>query len=266
MELSQEQYEKLVQSQVLQAQSSDASTKQMIQQMAYQEQDKGLAEAQLEVDSILENIENLLKGRRMEFNQKDGRHWAEATEESMKILSEWGVQRIMQTVRFHINRNTLMSNFDEKQIARQMLNFMQAMNSLVMLKYEVLFREPTFEECETIFNKNLGEKRKIKMFVKDKLGLDYTEAEIDDELQREMEHRISNEIEKIKEEQISLRLKEYDLLLEEIECQVYATYNRAYGGEERGSLRRHTQFSDIRTSSPTPQQKQGGGIFSWLKG
>lgn len=266
MELTEEQYGRLIQSQALQAQSSDASTKQMIQQMAYQEQDKGLAEAQLEVDSIIENIENLLKGNKWQFNQKEGKHWIEPTDNNMKILSEWGVQRIMQTVRFHINRNTLLSNFDEKQIARQMLSFCQSMNSLVMLKYEVLFREPTFEECKTIFESNLEEKRKLKMFVKDNLGIDYTEAHITAEIEKEMEGRIENEIEKIREEQISLRIKEYDLLLEEIEAQVYATYNRAYGGEERGSLRRHTQFSDIRTSSPVPQQKQGGGIFSWLTG
>jgi hypothetical protein len=265
MELTQEQYEKLIQSQALQAQTSDASTKQMIQQMAYQEQDKGLAEAQLEVETILENIENLLKGKKKTFTQKEGWHWVESTDAGLKILSEQGVQRIMQTVRFHINRNTLLSNFNEEQINRSMLLFCQAMNGLVFQKYEVLFREPTFEECKIIFEKKLEERKKIKMFVRDFMGKDYTEDEISMELEREMEGRIAIEIDKIKDELISLQLKEYDLLLEEIESQVWATYNRAFGGEERGSLRRHTQFSDIRTSSPLPQQKQGG-LFGWLTG
>jgi hypothetical protein len=147
-----------------------------------------------------------------------------------------------------------------------MLLFCQAMNGFVFQKYEVIFREPTFEECQAIFEKKIDEKKKLKMFVKDFLGNDYTEQEITDEIEKELEGKIAIEIDKIKDELISLQLKEYDLLLEEIESQVWATYNRAFGGEERGSLRRHTQFSDIRTSSPMPQQKQGGGIFSWQKG
>lgn len=265
MEMSPEQFENLINSQALQAHVSDASAKQYVQQQIQQEQDKGLAEAQLEVDSILENIENLLKGKKREYNAKEGWHWVEPTNTNTKILSDWGVQRIMQTCRFHINRNTLLSNFDDKQIARQMLSFMQSINSLVLLKYEVLFYEPTFEECKAIFDSNLEEKKKLRMFVKDNLGVEYTEDEVTKEIEQEMGIRIENEINKIKEEEIAKKLKEYDLLLEEIESQVYATYNRAYGGEERGSLRRHTQFSDIRTSSPTPQPKQGGGLFSWLK-
>lgn len=264
MEPTPEEFDKMYASQALSAQTADASTKQFLQHMAYGEAEKGLAEAQLEVETIIENIENLLKGKKVDYLDDGTRVWVDG--DNFKILSDWGVQRIMQTVRFHINRNTLLSNFDEKQINHLMLNFCQAMNSLVLLKYEVLFHEATFEECKAIFDKNKDERKKIKMFVKDELGLDYNEKDIAQEIEEELEHRIHEEIEKIKEEQLSLRLKEYDLLLEEIEAQVYATYNRAYAGEERGSLRRHTNFSDIRTSSPPSQQKQGGGVFSWLTG
>jgi hypothetical protein len=41
--------------------------------------------------------------------------------------------------------------------------------------------------------------------------------------------------------------------------------NRALNGEERGSLRRHTQMLEMIGAS-TQQAKETGGMFKWLKG
>lgn len=265
MDLTPEQYQQFIDSQALRGQTADADTKQYIQQMSYGEAEKGLAEVQLDVDKILENIENLLKGNKLINDPKRGRVWIEPVDNSKKILSDWGVQRMMEECRFHINVNTMLSNFKIEEINEIMSNFMKSLNDLFFLKGEVLYRETTFEEAKAIFEKNIEEKKKLRMFVKDFLGHEYTEEQVSKEIEKEMEDRIYNEIEKIKDEQFSLRQKESESILEQIEVQVRATYHRALGGEERGSLRRHTQFSDIRTSSPMPQQKQGG-MFSWLSG
>jgi len=49
-----------------------------------------------------------------------------------------------------------------------------------------------------------------------------------------------------------------------LEAAVYATYNRAWKGEERGSLRRHSSFSEIFSPNP-PSQNKRGGIFNWRR-
>ena len=46
---------------------------------------------------------------------------------------------------------------------------------------------------------------------------------------------------------------------------VFATLNRAWKGEERGSLRRHTNISEVIGQSPRQQMQETGGIFRWFK-
>jgi hypothetical protein len=218
------------------------------QQLMFNEQERGLAEEQLDVEEIIDRIYNLLQGSGV----KD---WMESKDNQMKILSDWGVQRIMQVVRFHINKNTLLSNFDEVQINRLMYHFTTEMNDLVLLKYQKLFRETTFEECKKIMEIKLEENERIKHFNKEK---------IKQELLDELEGNIEKQIAKIREDERKNRIKEYGLLLWEIEQSVYSTLNRAYGGKERETLRRHASFNEIRSIQPE-QQKKGGGVFGWLK-
>jgi hypothetical protein len=54
------------------------------------------------------------------------------------------------------------------------------------------------------------------------------------------------------------------LLLWEIEQAVYSTLQRALGGKERDTLRKHANFTEVRALQPDNMQKKGG-MFSWLK-
>jgi len=64
-------------------------------------------------------------------------------------------------------------------------------------------------------------------------------------------------------DKVSLDTKTYQLLMAQLEQMVYATLNRAWKGEERGSIRRHTTISELIGNKP--QQQGKGGIFSWGK-
>lgn len=260
----QEEFQRQQEMQTQAMQNSALNNQQQQQQMFQEEREKGLAEAQLDVEEIIDTIHSLLQGKEYKDDGKGYKEWVEPLDNSMKTLSDWGVHRIMQTIHFHINRNNLLSNFNEEQINRLMLSFTKEMNGLVLLKYEKLFREATFEECKDILDKRLKERAKLKKYAIEIIGKEADEDKINREVVEEVENKIEDEIRSIKQQQLRERLKEYGLLLEEIESQVYATYNRAYRGEERGSLRRHTTFSDIRaTGIPQPQQR--GGMFSWMR-
>ena len=122
-----------------------------------EEKELGLADAQLEVDTIKEDIFHLL---RQDVKQiiKGKFEWANLKSQSERTLSNWGVDRLMQIIHFYINKNNLLSNFSEIQINRLMLKFIKELNDLILLKYQVLFREPTFEECKEIILKKLDNK------------------------------------------------------------------------------------------------------------
>jgi len=261
--MNEEEYERLARTQAIKGQASENAARDSQMQYMLEEKEKGLAEEQLDVEVIIDNIYNLLKGK--EFKEVDGvKKWVQPKDKS-RTLSDWGIHRIMQTVRFHINKNNLLSNYKEEQINRLMLRFTNELNDLVLLKYEKLFQMPTFEECKEILEKKLEEKSKLRKFVLEKLGQEVDEEEIKKEFLEEIEHRIEDEIDNIKQKEMKEKLKEYGLILEELEAAVYATYNRAWKGEERGSLRRHSHFSEI-FSPNAPQPKQRGGIFNWRRG
>jgi hypothetical protein len=229
-----------------------------------QEQEKGLADAQLEVDSIKEEIYHLLKQDKLKQGEDRKVDWVEIEKESDRTLSEWGVDRIMQTIHFYINKNTLLSNFSEEHIKRLMLRFIREINDLILLKYQVLFRQPTFEECKKRILDKLENEKKMRVFALEMFGKKANEEEIKKELLNEMEKTLEREMEKTRTEQRKEKLRDYGLIIAQLEIIVFATLNRAYRGEERGSLRRHMTVSELIGNKPQsmhPEQK--GGFFGW---
>lgn len=236
------------------------------QQYIFEEKERGLVEIQLEVDTIKEEIYHLLKQDQYRIKGGIG-DWVEMEDKKTRTLSDWGVERIMQIIHFYINKNTLLSNFDEDQIKRLMLRFMKEVNDLVLLKYQVLFRQPTFEECKEIINERINNRVKMKMFSAEILGRNINEQSVKHNLMEEMERNLEMEMQKIRDEQRKEKIRDYGILIAQLEIIVYASLNRAYRGEERGSFRRHTSISEIMGHQPRmPNQNnmgKTGGFFSW---
>lgn len=228
-----------------------------------EEKEKGIIDVQLEVDSIKTDIYHLLKQDKIVFDEESQKINYEVIDESKRTLTEWGVERLMQVIHFYINKNTLLTNFDAAQIQRIMLTFMREINDLVLLKYEYLFRQPTLKECKEILEEKIAYKKSIRRLTSEFLGKEIDEEEVTKDIMKEFEQKIESEIQKIKEKKIEENIREYGLMIAQLEIIVYATLNRAFRGEERGSIRRHTQISElIGTKTPLPHQSKGG-IFSW---
>ena len=228
-----------------------------------EEKEKGIVDIQLEVDSIKSDIYHLLRQDRQFIDDETQKiEWKPLENNVERTLTDWGVERIMQVIHFYINKNTLLTNFDQKQINSVMLTFMNETNDLILLKYQNLFCEPTFEECKNIIQQRLENKKKMRMFTLEVLGQEIDEEKISNELLGEMEVTLAKEMEKIKNEKRKEKLRDYGLLVAQLEIIVYATLNRAFRGEERGSIRRHTQISELIGGRP-PQQQTKGGMFSW---
>ena len=226
-----------------------------------QEQEKGLVDVQLEVDSIKTDIYNLISQKSLKMTDEGKIDWVDLKDQKQRILSDWGVERIMQVIHFYVNKNTLLSNFNEDQINRLMLRFVCELNDLVLLKYQILFYQLDFEECKEIIKERISDRKKMKMFSAEILGTKINEKDVGDKLLEEIEQNLEREMTKVKEEQRKEKLRDYGMLMAQLETMVYATLNRAWKGEERGSIRRHTTISELIGNKPNQQEK--GGIFPW---
>lgn len=262
-----EEYEELgSHAQIAAIQNKSAVDAATASQLYLEDREKGIVDIQLEVDSIKLDIYHLLRQDRLTLDDENNKTEWKASQDKDRTLTEWGVERLMQIIHFYINKNTLLTNFDEKQIKQIMYTFMKEINDLVLLKYEHLFREPTFEEAKDIIQEKFDNKKKMKTFTLQLLDKEVDEKQIKKDLMIEMERTFEKEIEKIKIERRKEKLREYGLLIAQLEVIVYATLNRAFRGEERGSIRRHTQISELIGSKSPLQQKSSGGMFSWGRG
>jgi hypothetical protein len=233
-------------------------------QVYLDEQNRALAEKQLDVKRMRAECFYLLK--QYTWNPgEDGEEWTALTDKSSRILTDWGVDRLMQIIHFYINQSNLLSNFSDDEIRYLMQKFLLEINDLILLKYEFIFVQPSFEDCEKILKERLNNKIKLKMFSEEVIGLIPDEKKITDTALRLIEGRVDYEIKKIRQEQMKQRLREFSMILAQLEVIVLGALNRALNGEERGSLRRHTQMLEMIGAS-TQQAKETGGMFKWLKG
>jgi len=266
--MNEEQAEGIYAEQQVQGTTADAGlkqTQQAQQQILLEEREKGIAEAQLEVNEIILELYQIIEGKKLRIGEYGQMEWGKADGTYLKIFSEYGVQKIMHIVKNYINKNTLLSNFNTEQINKVMLTVTTELNDLILLKYEDFFHVPSFEECKTILEERMKTKEDLRKYALELMGKEVNSDEVKREIKEEMERGIEHEIQKIREEERRRRLKEYGSITSYIEHQILTTLNRAYKGEERGSLRRHTSLSEVSTTGMPQTPKVGGGIFPWSK-
>ncbi len=224
-----------------------------------------LAEAQLDVEQTLTRINHLLKQDILRVGDNEVMNWYPIEDTKKRVLTNEGVDRIMQVMQSYINKETLLSNFDDVTIARRMLEFSLAFNGLIFLKYEVFFRSPTLEECREILQNRIDDKISIKRMYAEILKKDFNKEEVEKQILTEVENRMEYELQKIKQEKTKLNLREFEMIFVQLKALIESTHNRAWKGEERGSLRRHFNISEVIGGGSKPPEKKGG-IFGWGKG
>jgi hypothetical protein len=146
-------------------------------------------------------------------------------------------------------------------IARRMLEFSLSVSALIFMKYEIYFRTPSLKECSDLLEMRLNEKIELKRISFKLLDKEMNEEKVREIVLKDIEPRIEYELQKIKQEQIKLNLREIEMIFTQLKALVEATHNRAWKGEERGSLRRHFNISEvIGGRSPMPDKKSFWGI------
>lgn len=196
-------------------------------------QAQDIAEQQLNLQEELDRIYHLLSGHVLGIS--DGNEvWLEPQDDRLKIFSEYGVKQIMNIILFYINKNTLLSNYDEETIRWKVKDFAIELSDLIYNRYESFFHYPTPEELFDIYKPIMNRQR-----------LNITE----EELYQKCIHW-SNE-------ELSSKMRHYPMIVMAVVDSVHSTYLRALNGEERESLRKimHvSQSANMNEASKKPNQ------------
>lgn len=97
--------------------------------------EENLVKYQLEVNDILERAEHILRGDIPAF-ENGHLIWKSNPTPENNTLNDVGVREVMQRLAMYINRNTILSDFEQKEIDVKSLDFGKALNNLIFMKYE----------------------------------------------------------------------------------------------------------------------------------
>lgn len=104
--------------------------------MLNQAHENNLIMWQLELDNILEKIEHLLKGDIVQDDGSGNIVYTVPKDTSLIILNDYGVQLIMNVISFYLNRNTILSNYDEQRISEILYDLGNELSDVIYINYE----------------------------------------------------------------------------------------------------------------------------------
>ncbi len=239
-------------------------TREIQQSMMVQQQERSMVKDQIDLTQELETIEHLLKGEVLKRDKETGNiDWEEPEDKDMIILSPYGIHLIMNSIQFYINKNTLMSNYDEETINQKMEDFTEDLADTIFMEYEKVFQYPSFEDCRKVLESRIERRKELRKFTNEIIGKEIiTDEEITKQLYGEIEGKIDREIEKIKEQIIKNKLKRFLILMRTVQDAVHSTYLRAYQGQERRSLRQHMHITEAIGNSSVPKNTSQFNPFS----
>lgn len=194
---------------------------------------------QLSVDEELDKIHHLLSGDHLGANQEGSIVWLKPDDDREKIFSTYGVNQIMNLISFYINKNTLLSYFNQDVITWTMLDFSIALTDLIYNRKEAFFYYPTPEE---LYDKYLPIVRSHRMDIN--------------------EDELYGKCIKWSHEELESKQNHYESICLAIIHSVHSTYLRALGGKERESLRRNVSVMQSDSLNPLyPQNSKGGNPY-----
>lgn len=111
--------------------------------------DQNLIVYQLEFDNILDRIEHQLKGDIIETDKDGNQYYTAPTkkiikngkeikvvDEDLQTLNDYGANLIMNTINSYLNRNTVLSNYDEDRIYQILYDLATKLRVLIYCNYE----------------------------------------------------------------------------------------------------------------------------------
>ncbi len=246
-------------------QAGEESLARQRQEAFSQPEEKSMIKEQLDLSEEIARIDYLIKGYSLEPG-KDGKLiWLKPTDPDMVIFSKYGIHLIRNTVCWYLNKNLLLSNFDEAAIRKKMWDFTNDLIDTIYMEYDKVFISPSVDECIKVLKDRIERKAKISRYALDIAGKKFTQEELVKAKFDEIEDRVEEELEKIRQNIIKGKLKRYVLIVRVIQDAIHATFMRAWKGQERATLRQHTHISESIGGINNNHNEKSGGTWPWAK-
>lgn len=94
-----------------------------------------IAKMQMELDDLLGDIEHHLRGDIVVY-VNGSTIWKDNPTPEKNPLNKWGVQELMSIMRMYINRNSILSDYDQDQIDLKMRTLGKQLNNLFFTSFE----------------------------------------------------------------------------------------------------------------------------------
>lgn len=224
--------------------------------------------AQLDLSEERERIENLLRKKVQVRNKETNTlEWADAPKGTFHVLTEEGINEIVNFLSWYLNKNTLLSNYEDEVIREKMEDLAKSLIDLLFMNYERFFHIPTTKECYEKFKAQLKYKAEEQVY-----SLRIRGEEVSEERAEEIYiNLVANEdiergVAQVKEKGRKDRLKHYDIIIRVVQDSIHSTYLRAWGGKERSSFRKQVHVSEnpnLQFQQQSPPSKLNP--LNWLK-
>lgn len=101
-----------------------------------QEGNVNLIQYQLDIKQELEDIEHLLRGQTIRTDKLGNNKWVDPKDKADLLFNERGVQEILKILRMYLNKNILLSNYDEPTINIRVQQFSERLMRNIFMNYD----------------------------------------------------------------------------------------------------------------------------------
>jgi len=227
----------------------------------YDQASASITQQQLSLTDEIRAIENLLRGRIQTASEDGSLIWIEPLNADNKILTESGINLVLNTCGFYLNKNTLLSNYDENTILVKMEDFATSLADALFMRYEKYFIMPTPKEVQQAIIDKMNKKAEEEVFNQELRGKQVSKQEVVRQLMGNI--NLDNERMKMRQQMVNDKLKLFDLLMRQVQDVVHSTYLRALFGQERRTLREHIHVTESKSLDKPIQHS--GGIFGMFR-
>ena len=147
MDVEDEQFLKAVQDQSQQLQSKNTELSSALAASNYQSQeDKNLIEFQLDTSDMLSKIEHFLKGDYVDVDKDGNEVWVAQKDSKLILFNKYGVNSIMLIIGNYIDKNTMLSHYDEMRINEILADLGEELAKFIYCNYEKMGMDTEFKK------------------------------------------------------------------------------------------------------------------------
>jgi len=130
-----ELYFQQLQTEVQKTQNTNTQLQQGMATMFGKQDDINLVQWQLDPAQEMERIEHLLRKHVPKRDESGNDYYDNPTEEN-QLFNEYGVQEILNVLAWYLNKNILLSRFDEEEIDIRLRQFAETLTDFIFINYE----------------------------------------------------------------------------------------------------------------------------------